>query len=558
MILIRSRPRAATASSFAALLLAFLSLAACAERPLLSFPWTDSSGNRLGFARRDRVPEGSEGYLEAGAEPCSLALAKPLYIPAGRALAFTVEPVETGKAPRSSIEIELSSGGSGTAAVAKAAFPIFGGPATFYLTPATGIRVALAELRAVGSRLKIDSIATVAAFRGIDGGKSGLRVSSGFSLVRGEGGSTYRISSPFVGLAQGKGAGLLLDYSSAPGGSSMRIDVAAPGARELSFALRCRPSGTRTVLDEGMIPLDADSVSIRLPAGAELRSCFAALVDPKDYELADLGRVLATSPPSSGYSLYRWDLLPKVLVFDFRDYATQDSYLKRLAFYVEKIGYRGRLAKDEELAPLHGWNAHDYRAEDLASFFQAARDKAFPLGAEEKELEGLLLEKGLIVLSGDGSLAAGQGAMISISRESSESLRWTFAVHESTHAIFFVDADYRSYARGLWASLGKDEKWFWKTYLGWAGYDVGSDYLMGNEFQAYLLQQPARSAEEYFSKRKAVELLEKHPELQDKVDAYMKQFGLSFAARAAQLEAWLKAKYGVEAGKTVFLTRSRR
>ena len=94
-----------------------------------------------------------------------------------------------------------------------------------------------------------------------------------------------------------------------------------------------------------------------------------------------------------------------------------------------------------------------------------------------------------------------------------------------------------------------------KAYFGWAGYDVSSDYLMGNEFQAYLLQQPVAAAEEYFTKRKSAELLEKHPELKEKVDAYMAEFGPSFARRSRQLEAWLYAKYGVEAGRTVFLTR---
>jgi hypothetical protein len=77
---------------------------------------------------------------------------------------------------------------------------------------------------------------------------------------------------------------------------------------------------------------------------------------------------------------------------------------------------------------------------------------------------------------------------------------------------------------------------------------------MGNEFQAYLLQQPVQMAEEYFSKRKSEELLEKHPELKERVDEYMAKYGKSFAQRAKQLESRLYAKYGAEAGRTVFLT----
>ncbi|MDR3020364.1 MAG: hypothetical protein LBU66_05620, partial [Treponema sp.] len=91
------------------------------------------------------------------------------------------------------------------------------------------------------------------------------------------------------------------------------------------------------------------------------------------------------------YELFRWDRFPSILFFDYADYAAQDRMLKRLAFYVEKAGFRGRLAADSEIAHLHGWNAHNYRAEDLARFFQAARDADFPLHSEEHELERILL-----------------------------------------------------------------------------------------------------------------------------------------------------------------------
>jgi hypothetical protein len=301
------------------------------------------------------------------------------------------------------------------------------------------------------------------------------------------------------------------------------------------------------------VPADAELVTLRVPAAVEVRAFYAAELPPQDYRLADLGRVLLAPSPAGDYSIYRWDLIPSVLIFDFKDYATQDRYLKRLAFFVEKVGYRGILAKDEDIAILHGWNAHDYRAEDLAAFFRAAKEKSFPLGAGEKELQDLLVGAGIINKAG-GELTAGTGALISIARESNASLRWTFAVHESMHAVFFTDSDYRSFARSVWASLDSDEKWFWKTYFNWAGYDAGSDYLMGNEFQANLLQQPSQAAEEYFSKRKTAELLEKHAELQERVDEYMAKYQKNFQRRASQLESWLYAKYGIEAGRSVFLT----
>jgi hypothetical protein len=108
---------------------------------------------------------------------------------------------------------------------------------------------------------------------------------------------------------------------------------------------------------------------------------------------ADPGMVLAWPEEAwrdRRYEVFRWENFPSLLIFDTADYAVQDRLLKRLAFFTEKTGFRGRLAPDDEIADLHGWNAHDYRAEDLAHFFQAARETNFPLLAEERERERIL------------------------------------------------------------------------------------------------------------------------------------------------------------------------
>ena len=68
------------------------------------------------------------------------------------------------------------------------------------------------------------------------------------------------------------------------------------------------------------------------------------------------------------YELFSWTRFPGILIMDTASYAVQSRFFKRLAFYVEKRGYRGRLIPEEEFAGLHGFNAHDYRAEDLARF----------------------------------------------------------------------------------------------------------------------------------------------------------------------------------------------
>jgi len=197
------------------------------------------------------------------------------------------------------------------------------------------------------------------------------------------------------------------------------------------------------------------------------------------------------------YEVFRWEQFPSLLIFDFADYAIQDRMLKRLAFFVEKKGFRGRLAPDSEIAELHAWNAHDYRAEDLARFFQAAREAQFPLLAEERELERILLNTGIISASG-GRITAGGGGIVSISRESNANLRALFMAHEGFHGIFFIDGDFRNFTRRRWQQLPAQAKRFIVSYFGYQQYDTADEYLLINEFMGHVLQQPVSQAGYYF------------------------------------------------------------
>jgi hypothetical protein len=199
----------------------------------------------------------------------------------------------------------------------------------------------------------------------------------------------------------------------------------------------------------------------------------------------------------SRYEVFRWDRFPSLLIFDIADYAMQDRMMKRLAFFVEKKGFRGRLAPDSEIAELHGWNAHDYRAQDLAGFFQAAREAQFPLLAEEQELERILLNTGVLRRAGN-TIAAGEGGIISISRESTGYLRTLFLAHEAFHGLFFIDEDFRGFSRRRWLQLPSHAKRFITSYFGYQQYDTSDEYLLVNEFMSHVLQQPVSQAAHYF------------------------------------------------------------
>jgi hypothetical protein len=250
---------------------------------------------------------------------------------------------------------------------------------------------------------------------------------------------------------------------------------------------------------------------------------------------------------SSEYFIARWDANPDTLLFLFKDYATQDHYLKRIAFFIEKIGYVGQLAQDSEIANLHGWNAHDYRSEDLSRFFSAASAQQFPLSREELSLRDILLKQKIIIKQGS-SFSPGKGAIVSITQESPRYLQYRFLSHELSHALFFNDTRYRDLVISLYDSLSDQEKWFLLRYFRWMGYNVDSSYLMANEMQAYLVQQPIKELPRYFKEALGKTLSNAHPELALQIDEYMQKNLDTLGESAQQLGAYLKASYGFEPG----------
>lgn len=255
---------------------------------------------------------------------------------------------------------------------------------------------------------------------------------------------------------------------------------------------------------------------------------------------------------NSNYEIFRWDRFNNILIFDYADYGVQDRMLKRLAFYVEKAGFRGRLAHDEEIAHLHGWNAHDYRAEDLARFFDTARKTNFPLLAEEIELEEILLNE-KIILKEQGSIVPGNGAIISIARESPEYLRYRLMVHEAFHGLYFIDKDFRDFSRQRWEQLSDPAKRFLIAYFDLQQYDTTDEYLLLNEFMAHVLQQPVSQAADYFgrnlplrleSTRRASALPQK-----DSSSGTWPQLAAAFTAEAEAFSAYVNRRWGLAAGR---------
>jgi hypothetical protein len=217
---------------------------------------------------------------------------------------------------------------------------------------------------------------------------------------------------------------------------------------------------------------------------------------------ASLEQILAqptTAWRSAGVEIYKWDLFSDVLIFDTARFAVQDRLFTRLAYYLEKRGFRGKLLGNARLAGRHGWNAHDYGAEGLAAFYSVAAETSFVLNPEELAMRHLAADQGVIVPS-HGRFLPGHGAVLAICRSSSSIERRLLLTHESFHGIFFSSQAYRDFCVRLWDSLPEEEKSFYESFLDSLGYDSSDPTLVVNEFQAYLMQQPLRFAAAYFER----------------------------------------------------------
>ena len=148
----------------------------------------------------------------------------------------------------------------------------------------------------------------------------------------------------------------------------------------------------------------------------------------------------------------------------------------------------------------HGYNAHDYSAISMAKFFNQAHDLNFPLNKEEMLLRQILIENDLVEEDGE-YLKPNEGGLVSISQESAGWLRDTFLAHEGWHTIFFRDEEFRNFVSAVYYTMDPDSRDFIIDYFAsqpQLGYDPNDDYLMKNEFMAYIMQQRLPQVANYF------------------------------------------------------------
>ena len=278
------------------------------------------------------------------------------------------------------------------------------------------------------------------------------------------------------------------------------------------------------------------------------------IIEPLETDLGLIQHWPLSTWRTKELELFRWHLFPQVLFFDFASYDIQDRFFTRMAYFVEKKEYAGTLVDDDFVLSNHGYNAHDYKAEDMARFFTAVVLSDFKLFNEELWLREILLHNGIIQRNEDGTYRAGEGAVISICRQSTLALRSTFIRHESWHGVYFVDWEFRDLVRNVYNNFDPISleflKQFWQSQSN-LQYDRNNEYLMQNEFMAYLMQQNTNLTQTYFMSRASLDSVEEAlPELSE----YVKETdALPFLEAAKVLNDWVFKKWGLAAGRVYLI-----
>lgn len=239
-----------------------------------------------------------------------------------------------------------------------------------------------------------------------------------------------------------------------------------------------------------------------------------AVPEPAAQALATAGFAEIASFVSPSLRVVRLAENDRILVFDFPNLTSQGRALNRLAVLVEKPDApRDRVLSDAELAAyLAGagtsaetlYFGHDYRAADVARFFDLARAGGIALNPDEVAVRGALIGQRFLHLTDGGYQAIPPDqALVSVVQLQADdpatpadetvdpALRATILRHELSHGVFFTDRAYREYCERFWRQvLSREERELFRKFLSSAGYDPANEPVMINEAQAFLMHTP--------------------------------------------------------------------
>ncbi len=272
----------------------------------------------------------------------------------------------------------------------------------------------------------------------------------------------------------------------------------------------------------------------------------AQLPEPID---ADMEYMLRNPPEqwrSPTAEFYRWGSFANIFVLVSETRAIQRRYFARLAFFVEKRGFRGRILTDAELSGRHGWNAHNYHSSDLAAFFSVVPEGL--LTPEEKHLRGLLIHNNIIQTSTDGfQSSSSETGILGVSWDLGDRIRRLLLGHEALHGLYYEEPEFQAFVDEQWQGLDDDVKQFFQFMFSAYSYDGGFLPLVKNEMQAYLLQQPVDTFPTALTSI-AARLKQYRPHQAAYVDTFFKQHRQTLIDLSRQFNDFINGRYGISAG----------
>jgi len=117
--------------------------------------------------------------------------------------------------------------------------------------------------------------------------------------------------------------------------------------------------------------------------------------------------------------------------------------------------------------------------------------------------------------------------------------------------VYYSLAEFRKLVERTWLELPEEQKNFWHFYFTWMGYDTADHYLLVNEFQSYLLQQPLSRIDSQYKTMIAERLKATYPGRREWLDMLFTRYPEMFSRPARILSDYLEAAAGIRAGEVL-------
>ena len=350
------------------------------------------------------------------------------------------------------------------------------------------------------------------------------------------------------------------------GHDKVRIDVTAPDKHRI-YTYRDLKSNTVTFYTSSIGFIPADITVQQFDTGLDMIES----IERKEIVLdgkpsmeplpADFKQILENDPAQWRYSdweVYAWESFPGILIIDFQNFNIQSHMLKRLSYFVEKRGYTGKIHSFLRLSGKTDWNAHNYKAKDLAAFFTEAQRSSALLTSAETYLRELLVANGIIEQSEAGYTGGEDKGIVSVSQESASHVRSLLLTHEGYHGLFYAAQGLKELVYGLWDKLAPEAQEMWVEYLRTAdvwNYDYHNGYLLRNEMLGYMMQQ--KDFGEYFDNMMFPRLLKRSPEKAEHFQETHDVARQAFLDTALKIAVFLQNNYNLSPGNLSYMREVR-